>query len=186
MPSRYGARGPLASRRATAENAAMSRPSPPQRSEFPVYRAVGTRWMDNDAYGHINNVVYYSYFDTVVNAFLMDASGVDIRALPQIGVVAETGCTYFSSLSFPQTLEVGLAVERLGERSVSYRLGVFAEGAAQGAALGRFVHVYVDASTRRSVPVPEVIRRAVSPLLAVPAGATTVTPAQRGPDAPGG
>lgn len=164
----------------------MSRPSPPQRSEFPVFRTVGTRWMDNDAYGHINNVVYHSYFDTAVNAFLMDASGVDIRTLPQIGVVAETGCTYFSSLSFPQTLEVGLAVERLGERSVSYRLGVFAQGSAQGAALGRFVHVYVDASTRRSVPVPEVIRRVVSPLLAVPAGATTVTPAQRGPDARGG
>ena len=164
----------------------MSRPPPPQRSEFPVFRTVGTRWMDNDAYGHINNVVYYSYFDTVVNAFLMDASGTDIRALPQIGVVAETGCTYFSSLSFPQALEVGLAVERLGERSVSYRLGVFAEGAMQGAALGRFVHVYVDASTRASVPVPEAIRRAVSPLLAVPAAGASVTPARRGPDARGG
>ena len=164
----------------------MSRPPPPQRSEFPVFRAVGTRWMDNDAYGHINNVVYYSYFDTVVNAFLMDASGTDIRALPQIGVVAETGCTYFSSLSFPQTLEVGLAVERLGERSVSYRLGVFAEGAAQGAALGRFVHVYVDASTRASVPVPELIRRAVSSLLVAPAAGAPVTSARRGPDARGG
>jgi len=144
----------------------MSRPQPPLRSEFPVFRTVGTRWMDNDAYGHINNVVYYAYFDTVVNAYLIEASGVDIRALPQIGVVAETGCTYFESLSFPQTLEVGLAVERLGERSVTYRLGVFAAGAAQGAALGRFVHVYVDAVTRRSAPVPEAIRAAVAPLVA--------------------
>ncbi|NBU24157.1 MAG: acyl-CoA thioesterase [Gammaproteobacteria bacterium] len=156
----------------------MSRPLPPLRSEFTVFRTVGTRWMDNDAYGHVNNVVYYSYFDTVVNAYLMEATGGDIRALPQIGVVAETGCTYFASLSFPQTLEVGLAVERLGERSVSYRLGVFAQGAEQGAALGRFVHVYVDAVTRKSAPVPEAIRRAVAPLL--------VTPAPRGPDARGG
>jgi acyl-CoA thioester hydrolase len=171
MASRYGVRDPLAtsdtlaSRRDRTDNALMSRPQPPLRSEFPVFRIIGTRWMDNDAYGHVNNVVYYSYFDTVVNAFLMESSGVDIRALPQIGVVAETGCTYFSSLSFPQTLEVGLAVERLGERSVIYRLGVFAQGAAQGAALGRFVHVYVDATARTSVPVPEVIRRAVSPLV---------------------
>ena len=155
----------LVSGRDRADNDLMSRPQPPLRSEFPVFRTIGTRWMDNDAYGHINNVVYYSYFDTAVNAFLMESSGVDIRALPQIGVVAETGCTYFSSLSFPQTLEVGLAVERLGERSVIYRLGVFAQGAAQGAALGRFVHVYVDATARTSVPVPEVIRRAVSPLV---------------------
>ena len=143
----------------------MSRPQPPLRSEFPVFRTIGTRWMDNDAYGHINNVVYYSYFDTAVNAFLMESSGVDIRALPQIGVVAETGCTYFSSLSFPQTLEVGLAVERLGERSITYRLGVFAAGAEGCAALGRFVHVYVDAATRRSVPIPDVIRAAVMPLV---------------------
>jgi acyl-CoA thioester hydrolase len=147
----------------------MSRPQPPLRSEFPVFRTIGTRWMDNDAYGHINNVVYYSYFDTVVNAFLMESSGVDIRALPQIGVVAETGCTYFSSLSFPQTLEVGLAVERLGERSITYRLGVFAQGGERAAALGRFVHVYVDATTRKSVSVPDVIRAAVAPLVAGPA-----------------
>lgn len=164
--------------------AGMSRPRPPQRSEFPVFRAVGTRWSDNDAYGHVNNVVYYAYFDTVVNAFLIESAGTDIRALPQIGVVAETGCVYFESLSFPQPLEVGLAVERLGERSVTYRLGVFAQGAVQGAALGRFVHVYVDAATRRSAPVPEVIRSAVAPL--VVASAAAVTPAARGPDARGG
>lgn len=149
------------------------------RSEFPVFRTVATRWMDNDAYGHINNVVYYSYFDTVVNAFLIESTGVDIRKLPRIGVVAETGCVYLESLSFPQTLEVGLAVERLGERSITYRLGVFAEGAQQGAALGRFVHVYVDAATRESAPVPEIIRAVVAPLSAV-------TPARRAPDAPGG
>ena len=175
MTSRYGVRSPLAtsdtlaSRRDRTDNDRMTRPQPPLRSEFPVFRTIGTRWMDDDAYGHINNVVYYSYFDTAVNAFLMQASGVDIRALPQIGVVAETGCVYFESLSFPQTLEVGLAVERLGERSITYRLGVFAQGAARAAALGRFVHVYVDATTRKSVSVPDVIRAAVAPLVADPA-----------------
>ena len=121
--------------------------------------------MDNDAYGHVNNVVYYAYFDTVVNAFLMHSTGRDIRQLPQIGVVAETACRYFSSLSFPQPLEVGLAVERLGQRSVSYRLGVFAAGANVAAALGRFVHVYVDSVTRTAIDVPACIRAAVSPLV---------------------
>ena len=95
----------------------------------------------------------------------MQATGRDIRQLPQIGVVAETGCRFFASLSFPQTLEVGLAVERLGQRSVSYRLGVFAQGAATAAALGKFVHVYVDAETRRPTDIPPCICAAIEPLL---------------------
>jgi acyl-CoA thioester hydrolase len=142
-----------------------SREPPPGRAQFAQFSVVGTRWLDNDAYGHINNVVYYAYFDTVVNAFLMRATGCDIRQLPQIGVVAETGCRFFASLSFPQTLEVGLAVERLGQRSVTYRLGVFAEGAVTAAALGKFVHVYVDAESRRPTDVPQRIRDAVASLL---------------------
>lgn len=142
-----------------------SREPPPGREQFPHFSAIGTRWLDNDAYGHINNVVYYAYFDTVVNAFLMRSTGRDIRQLPQIGVVAETGCRFFASLSFPQSLEVGLAVERLGQRSVSYRLGVFAEGSPVAAALGKFVHVYVDAQSRRPTDVPACIRDAVSPLV---------------------
>ena len=137
----------------------------PGRERFPRFSTIGTRWLDNDAYGHINNVVYYAYFDTVVNAFLMQATGRDIRQLPQLGVVAETGCRYFASLSFPQTLEVGLAVERLGQRSVSYRLGVFAEGSSTAAALGKFVHVYVDAGSRQPADIPACIRDAVTPLL---------------------
>jgi acyl-CoA thioester hydrolase len=157
-----------------------SRPSPPSRDAFATFRPIGTRWMDDDAYGHANNVVYYSWFDTAVNAFLMEAVGTDIRKLPQIGVVAETGCVYFASVSFPQTLEIGLAVERLGERSVTYRLGVFVAGGADCAALGRFVHVYVDAATRRSVPVPEAVRRAVAPLV------RALTPAASAPPSPGG
>jgi acyl-CoA thioester hydrolase len=135
----------------------MSRPQPPSRDDFAVFRPIGTRWMDDDAYGHANNVVYYAWFDTVVNAWV-----------PRIGVVAETGCTFFSSVSFPQTLDIGLSVERLGERSITYRLGVFVTGSADCAALGRFVHVYVDATTRRSAPVPPEIRNVVEPLLRGP------------------
>jgi acyl-CoA thioester hydrolase len=142
----------------------------PTRADYRVFRAMATRWMDNDVYGHVNNVVYYSYFDTAVNGYLIDATGVDIRTLPQIGVVVETGCRYFSSISFPDPLEVGLAVERLGGSSIVYRLGIFVAGAAAPAAAGRFVHVYVDAASRRPVPVPAPIRQAVEPLLATAAG----------------
>lgn len=141
------------------------RSTAPGRDRFVHYDVLGTRWLDNDSYGHINNVVYYEYFDTRVNAFLMQATGCDIRKLPQIGIVAETACRFFSSLSFPQSLEIGLAVERLGQRSVSYRLGVFAEGAPTAAALGKFVHVYVDAQSRRPTDVPIRIRDAVEPLI---------------------
>ena len=164
-----------------ADNAGMSRPPPPVREHFAVFRPIGTRWMDDDAYGHANNVVYYAWFDTVVNAWLMEATGTDIRRLPQIGVVAETGCTFFSSVSFPQTLDIGLSVERLGERSVTYRLGVFVTGSADCAALGRFVHVYVDATTRRSAPVPLEIRKVLEPLLRGP-----IIRAESGPLSPTG
>jgi acyl-CoA thioester hydrolase len=138
----------------------------PTRADYRVFRSIATRWMDNDVYGHVNNVVYYSYFDTAVNGYLIDATGVDIRTLPQIGVVVETGCRYFSSISFPDALEVGISVERLGSSSIVYRIGVFVAGAGAPAAAGRFVHVYVDAATRRPVPVPPLIRQAVQPLLA--------------------
>ncbi len=138
------------------------RPVAPVRGDFPVYRTIATRWMDNDHYGHVNNVAYYSYFDTAVNGWLIDATGVDIRGLPAIGLVVETGCRYFKPLSFPDALEAGLAIERLGASSITYRLGIFRRGEADCAAAGRFVHVYVDATTRRTTAVPEVVRRAVS------------------------
>lgn len=147
-----------------------SRPmlEPKRRKDFPQLRRVGTRWMDNDAYGHLNNVVYYAYFDTVVNGYLMEATGEDIRRLDQIGVVAETSCRFLRSLSFPQELLIGLRVERLGERSVVYQLGVFAaeeDEQAEAAAIGRFVHVYVDAVSRKSTLIPEKIRNALQPLI---------------------
>jgi acyl-CoA thioester hydrolase len=144
----------------------MSERTPvPVRGDYRVFRPIPTRWMDNDVYGHVNNVVYYSYFDTAVNGYLIDATGTDIRELPAIGVVAETGCRYFESVSFPALLEVGLAVERLGRSSIVYQLGIFVQGRPAAAAAGRFVHVYVDSAQRGAVPVPESIRAAVTPLL---------------------
>lgn len=110
-------------------------------------------------------MVYYAYFDTVVNAYLIERAGRDIRQLPAIGVVAETGCRFFSSLSFPQELEIGLSIDRLGRSSITYRLGVFAQGADIASAQGLFVHVYVDRSTREVVPVPSVIMDAVKSLV---------------------
>jgi acyl-CoA thioester hydrolase len=139
-------------------------PAVPGRTEFRAWRSITTRWADNDVYGHVNNVVYYSWFDTAVNGFLIEASGVDIRALPAIGIVAETSCRFLRPLSFPERIEVGLALERLGRTSIVYRLGIFREGDRDVAALGRFVHVYVDASSRRPVPVPDIVRSAIEAL----------------------
>jgi len=137
---------------------------PTRRNEFPVLRAITTRWMDNDHYGHVNNVVYYSYFDTAVNGYLIEASGTDIRDLPAIGIVAETSCRFLQELSFPDTIHAGLALEKLGNSSVIYRIGIFRNQQVEPAALGRFVHVYVDAANRRPVPVPPQIRAALTAL----------------------
>lgn len=135
-----------------------------RRGEFPVLRMITTRWMDNDHYGHVNNVVYYSYFDTAVNGFLIEASGTDIRALAAIGIVAETSCRFLKELSFPETVYAGLSLEKLGNSSVIYRIGLFRDDEAEPAALGRFVHVYVDAVTRRPVSVPPQVRKALTAL----------------------
>jgi acyl-CoA thioester hydrolase len=127
-----------------------------------------TRWMDNDHYGHVNNVTYYSYFDTAVNGWLIEATGIDIRELASIGIVAETSCRFLKELSFPDTVEAGLAVERIGRSSVVYHIALFREHEAHAAAVGRFVHVYVDAATRSVVPIPDLIRAAVESLPAAP------------------
>lgn len=125
-----------------------------------------TRWADNDHYGHVNNVTYYSYFDSAVNGWLISTTGVDIRELDAIGVVAETSCRYLAELSFPDRLQVGLAVERLGTQSITYSLAIFREtdDTLTAAATGRFVHVYVDPQTRRPVPIPDQIRKAAAQL----------------------
>jgi acyl-CoA thioester hydrolase len=151
-------------------------PALPTADDFPVLWPVPTRWADNDHYGHVNNVTYYSYFDTAVNAWLIAETGTDIRELPAIGVVAETSCKYLSELTFPDRLQVGLSIERLGTRSIVYALAIFRERgealderdkALDLAALGRFVHVYVDAKTRKPVPIPPDILSAAE-LLVVP------------------
>ncbi|CRK50382.1 Thioesterase [Rhodococcus sp. RD6.2] len=143
--------------------------SVPTAADYPVLWPVPTRWADNDHYGHVNNVTYYSYFDTAVNAFLIQESGVDIRDLPAIGVVAETSCTYRRELSFPDALQIGLAVDRLGSSSITYSLAIFrvAGDGLDLAATGRFVHVYVDSETRRPVPIPDEIRSAVERLVRI-------------------
>jgi acyl-CoA thioester hydrolase len=142
----------------------MTRALPEQRGDFRVLRTITTRWHDNDHYGHVNNVVYYAYFDTAVNGYLIEASGTDIRSLPAIGIVAETSCRYLREISFPDTVHAGLALERLGNSSVVYRIGLFRNEEAAPAALGRFVHVYVDAESRRPVPIPPEIRAALTAL----------------------
>ena len=129
-----------------------------------------TRWADDDAYGHMNNATYYELFDTAVNAHLYDATGLDIRSLPAVGVVAETSCRYFREIGFPAPVETGLVVDRVGTSSVVYRIGLFQGGADEAAAEGRFVHVYVDNApdstsgrrTREVRPIPDEIRSVVT------------------------
>ncbi len=138
-------------------------PKAVRRADFPVLRALPTRWSDDDTYGHVNNVVHYALFDTAVNGWLIEAAGVDIRELPAIGLVVETSCRYLAELRFPEVVTAGLALQRLGTSSVVYRLALFG-APEQPAAVGRFVHVYVDRATRRTVPVPPEIRAALQGL----------------------
>jgi acyl-CoA thioester hydrolase len=125
------------------------------REAYKAWRAVTTRWADNDAYGHVNNTVYYQWFDTAVNAWLIEAGLLDVAAGDPIGLVVETGCRYARPLSYPEEVEVGLAVERIGGSSVRYRIGIFAKDAAEAAAEGFFVHVYVGRESRRPVALPD-------------------------------
>ncbi len=140
------------------------RPQPQARESYPHFRRITTRWMDNDAYGHVNNVVYYSWFDTAVNAMLIEAGALDIHASPVIGLVVETQCNYFESLAFPQTVEAGVRVAHLGRSSVRYEVGLFAEGAPTSAAAGHFVHVYVERESRRPAALPPALLQVLEPL----------------------
>lgn len=142
----------------------MTDAPPPSRAQFKRLRAVPTRWMDNDHYGHVNNVAYYSFFDTAVNGFLLDATGTDIRALPAIGVVAESSCRFLAAASFPDTIYAGLEIERVGSSRVVYRIALFRNDDAAPCAIGRFVHVYVDRVSRRPVPIPAEITGAIERL----------------------
>jgi acyl-CoA thioester hydrolase len=137
------------------------RPARLHRSAFRLFRPVATRWMDNDAYGHVNNVHYYSYFDSAVNSWLIEEGLLDIETSPVIGLVVESGCTYFESVAFPERLEAGIAVAHLGRSSVRYLIGIFKEGAELAAAQGHFVHVHVDRATQRPVDLPARTREAL-------------------------
>lgn len=128
------------------------------RTDFPHFLEIPTRWMDNDAYQHVNNVVYYSFFDTAVNRFLIDKGVLDIHADKIVGLVVDTGCSYFSSISFPDTVHVGVRVAKLGNSSVRYELALYRNDEESPAAAGHFVHVYVDRESNRSVTIPDAVR----------------------------
>ena len=140
------------------------RSGPPGREAFARFVPLTTRWSDNDVYGHLNNVVYYEFFDAAVNALLIEAGLLDIAASPIVGLVVESNCRFFASLAFPDPIEVGVAVDYLGRSSVRYHLAVFRSGAPFAAASGRYTHVYVERSTGRSVPIPEGHRRLMQSL----------------------
>ncbi|OJT22679.1 thioesterase [Archangium sp. Cb G35] len=129
---------------------------------YRYFLPITTRWMDNDAYGHINNVTYYSYFDTVANHYLIHEGGLDIVTSPIIGLVVESRCSYKAPLAYPDRLRAGLRVDKLGNRSVTYGIGIFKEGEEQAAAHGYFVHVFVDRQNRKAVPMPERMREALA------------------------
>ena len=128
------------------------------RSDYKQFHTITTRWMDNDAYGHVNNVIYYSWFDTAVNHFLIANNALDIEHSPVIGLVIETQCNYFAPLAFPDRITIGIRVAKLGNSSVRYEVGVFREDEEEVAAQGHFVHVYVSRDTRRPVPIPDNLR----------------------------
>ena len=142
----------------------------PTRADYPHFLPLATRWMDNDVYGHVNNVQYYSYFDTAVNQYLIEKGWLDIRGGEVVGLVVETRCTYHASVAFPDALDIGLRVERLGNSSVRYGIAVFRAGENDAAADGYFVHVYVNRDSNRPVPLPENLKAVLAPLL-VTAGA---------------
>jgi acyl-CoA thioester hydrolase len=135
-----------------------------QRRDFPQLEPISTRWDDNDVYGHVNNVRYFAFFDTAINAWLIREGGLDIHGGGVIGVCAESHCTYTSAVAFPDAIEVGLRAGQVGNSSVRYELAVFKPGAEEPAATGWFVHVFVDRATRRPVPLPAPLRAALERL----------------------
>ena len=138
------------------------------REKYAHIQRITTRWMDNDVYGHVNNVVYYSYFDTVINTWLIERGGLDIHAGTQIGLCAESQCKFLAPIAFPDVVEAGLRVDRLGTSSVRYGIGLFVEGVEAAAAEGWFVHVFVDRETRRPTAIPDQLREALMSLLIEP------------------
>jgi len=139
----------------------MNRPAPENRNAYRHFQSIPTRWMDNDVYGHVNNVVYYSYFDTVVNQYLIEQHVLNIEASKVIGLVVETQCQYFASITFPDVVHAGLRVAKLGNSSVRYEIGLFRNDEQAASAHGYFIHVYVDRATRRATSLPTEMRAAL-------------------------
>ncbi|MDB4348099.1 acyl-CoA thioesterase [bacterium] len=139
----------------------MSKSSLPSRENYKVFYPITTRWSDNDIYGHVNNVAYYSYFDTVANQYLIDEGGMDISDGRVVGYVVNSGCDYHSPITYPERIEAGLRVDKLGNSSVQYGIGIFREGEDNPAAHGHFVHVFVERAVNRSVPIPASLRAAL-------------------------
>jgi len=138
---------------------------PETRARYPHFASIPTRWMDNDAYGHVNNVVYYAYFDTVINRYLIAHGGLDIATSPVIGLCVESRCSYRKAIAFPDDVDAGMRVAKLGRSSVTYEIGIFARGEDTAAAVGSFVHVFVERRERKSVPLPDAIRTALEKLV---------------------
>ena len=143
----------------------MSKQQAPSRGDYPVFYPISTRWADNDIYGHINNVTYYAYFDTAANRYLIEEGGLDISDGSIVGYVVNSGCAYHSPLSYPDALEAGVRVDRLGNSSVQYGIAIFREGEELAAAHGHFVHVFVNRAEDRPVPIPATIRQALEKIL---------------------
>jgi acyl-CoA thioester hydrolase len=139
----------------------MTRASAGQRTDYPHFVTIPTRWMDNDIYGHVNNVTYYSYFDTVINSYLIAEGGLDIRSSPVVGIAAESQCRFRRPFAFPEPVEAGLRVAHLGNSSTRYEVGLFGTGDSDARAEGYFVHVFVDRATNKAVPIPAAIRAAL-------------------------
>lgn len=143
----------------------MSKTAPPTRADYKVFYPITTRWSDNDIYGHVNNVTYYSYFDTAANQYLIEEGGLDISDGSIVGYVVSSGCDYHTPLSYPEPIEAGLRVNKLGSSSVQYGIAIFRQGAETAAAHGHFVHVFVERAANRAVPVPEKLRTALELLM---------------------
>ena len=139
----------------------MSKPEIPTRDDYRVFYPITTRWSDNDIYGHVNNVTYYSYFDSAANRYLIEQGGLDIGDGRIVGYVVNSGCQYHAPVTYPEAIEAGLRVDRLGNSSVQYGIAIFREGEQRAAAHGHFVHVFVERAENRSVPIPENLRRAL-------------------------
>ena len=143
----------------------MSKPGAPSREDYRVFYPISTRWSDNDIYGHVNNVTYYSYFDTAANRYLIEEGGLDISDGSIVGYVVSSGCEYHAPVTYPEPIEAGLRVDRLGNSSVRYGLAIFREGGERAVAHGHFVHVFVDRAADKSVPIPAGLRAALERLL---------------------